>query len=140
MTETARKLWLLSPEAGYGGNGRFVSCYRAKVCGNTVLTLRTLHVDRIDRDARPGKANSRPSCAACYDISGVQLRMDIKRLAERMWRCTGCGEWSHSTKRPNLHRIPLIDAAEDAEGRHAVETRVCGQYAEWLALPRKTVP
>lgn len=74
----ARKLWLLSPEAGHGGDGVTVPCYRCPA----VLTLETVTVDRRLAGILGGtyeRANIRAACMHCNSITGTQLRELIKR-------------------------------------------------------------
>lgn len=60
----ARKLWLLSPAAGFGGDGEKVPC--AMGCGEP-LTFETLTVDRYPIPGCEGggysRGNIRPACA-----------------------------------------------------------------------------
>jgi len=132
-SDTQRRLWLLSVAAGFGGNGRQVPCYRASVCGNTALTLRTVHADRNGKTVRP-------ACALCVDISGTQLRQDIKRLGATCWRCSGCDSWKLQEKKPRGHRVPHIGAEPDEAGLVPVETVLCGEYVEHLIIPRRVIP
>ena len=74
----ARKRWLLSEAAGFGGDGTTVRCYRCPA----VLTYDSLTVDRRlpailgGTYARP---NCRPCCLRCNAVTGVELRELIKR-------------------------------------------------------------
>lgn len=78
-----RKLWLLSPRAGWGGTGVVVPCYRAgEYCQAHALTYDLMQVDRI----RPGvlhgrytRDNIRPSCQPCNFATGIELRERIRR-------------------------------------------------------------
>lgn len=68
-----RKLWLLSPEAGHGGDGEKVAC--AFACG-TILTFETLWVDRIVPGAYGGtyvRSNIQPACEPCQLDEGGRL-------------------------------------------------------------------
>jgi hypothetical protein len=76
-------MWLLSPTAGYGGNGVTVPCFQAGIrCENYELTYFTMQVDRI----RPGilhgryvQDNVRPACQPCNFELGIELREKIRR-------------------------------------------------------------
>lgn len=77
-----RKQWLLSPQAGFGGDGSVVPCFRVRVCGQEALTYFTMQVDRI----RPGilggryvRHNIRPACRPCNFELGIALREQIRR-------------------------------------------------------------
>lgn len=79
----ARKRWLLSAEAGFGGDGEKVPC--AMGCGE-VLTFETLTIDRhpvagID-GGRYTRDNIRPACARENYSAGGRLGNERKRLAE----------------------------------------------------------
>lgn len=80
----ARKLWILSAAAGFGGNGKTVPCARSKThCNKTKLTFETMQVDlhpipgilggRYTRD------NVRPLCIDCNRALGHKLRTLIAR-------------------------------------------------------------
>jgi len=74
----ARKLWLLSPEAGHGGDGTTVPCYRC----TAPLTYDELTVDRRLAGILGGtyeRANTRPCCQHCNSVTGTQLRELIRR-------------------------------------------------------------
>lgn len=58
----ARKRWLLSPESGFGGNGKRVPCIHG--CG-TVLTYETIEADRIQPGGTYARTNVQPSCRPC---------------------------------------------------------------------------
>jgi hypothetical protein len=70
-----RKRWLLSPAAGFGGNGRSVPC--AFGCGARV-TLATVTVDRHPvpgcKGGRYTRNNIRPACGPCNSAHGNTLR------------------------------------------------------------------
>ena len=67
-----RRAWLLSPAAGFGGNGVEVPCALgtgslSRVCEGTV-TDRTMNVDRIVCGVNGGRyvrGNIRPTCEPC---------------------------------------------------------------------------
>lgn len=69
----ARKVWLLSPAAGHGGDGTSVPC--AFACG-TRVTLETIWVDRIVPGCYGGtyrRENIRPACEPCQLAEGGRL-------------------------------------------------------------------
>lgn len=57
----ARKQWLLSPEAGFGGNGEKVACVH---CG-CMVAFETMDVDRIIPGGTYRRDNIQPSCVFC---------------------------------------------------------------------------
>ena len=65
----ARKLWLLSPVAGFGGNGERVPC---AFCGEA-LDYAAVEADRFPIPGRAGggyeRGNIRPACRACREHS-----------------------------------------------------------------------
>jgi hypothetical protein len=76
-TRRARKIWLLSAAAGFGGDGTTVPCYRC----TAVLTLDTITVDRRLAGILGGtyeRSNIRPSCVRCNSISGNEIRELIR--------------------------------------------------------------
>ena len=77
----ARKLWLLSPEAGWGGCGRWVPCWE---CG-VLLEYEDIFVDRIipgERGGRYWRCNIAPHCALCSCRQGqvrtTELRFGVE--------------------------------------------------------------
>lgn len=73
-----RKLWLLTPEAGWGGDGATVPCSEFD-CGS-ILTVETMFVDRIIPGALGGryvKGNVKPHCATCSHRQGWVIRKGI---------------------------------------------------------------
>lgn len=65
------KLWLLSPEAGFGGDGETVPCVHC----DTELTFATLERDRIIPGRLGGRYtrdNLQPSCRSCNASRGGQ--------------------------------------------------------------------
>lgn len=74
----ARKLWLLSADAGFGGDGSTVRCYRCPA----VLTLATITVDRRVAGVLGGtyaRPNIRPACMDCNIMGGNEIRELIRR-------------------------------------------------------------
>lgn len=60
----ARRLWLLSPAAGFGGDGAEVPCVHCKIIVNMI----TMHVDRIVPETQGGsyvRSNIWPACGPC---------------------------------------------------------------------------
>jgi 5-methylcytosine-specific restriction endonuclease McrA len=72
-----RKTWLLSPEAGFGGDGVAVQCFNCPA----MLTWTTLTVDRILAGVLGGRyirSNIRPACMHCNSTLGTKLREDLR--------------------------------------------------------------
>lgn len=71
-----RKLWLLSPEAGWGGDGVDVPCWEcAALC-----EYEDLHVDRIipsERHGRYDRDNIAPHCGPCSHRQGQRRTVAI---------------------------------------------------------------
>ncbi len=83
----ARKIWILSPEAGFGGNGTTVPCYRADThCDVYDLTFETMQVDRIIPGAEGGRYtrdNIRPACAWCNHGTGTRTREKLRQARKQ---------------------------------------------------------
>jgi thymidylate synthase (FAD) len=80
----SRKNWILSPEAGFGGDGTYVPCARAKThCNQFQLTFETMQVDRHPLPGILGgkyhRHNIRPLCVPCNRALGHILRGKIAR-------------------------------------------------------------
>lgn len=79
----ARKLWLISAEAGFGGDGVSVPCHLK--CSDECLvrvTIVTIWVDRIIPGCEGGtyrRGNIQPSCGPCNMSHGGKLG------AKRRW-------------------------------------------------------
>lgn len=90
----ARRAWLLSPAAGFGGDGVKVACWE---CG-AMVNDRTLFVDRIipcHEGGRHRRDNIRPHCATCSHREGQRTKTLL--AAERSPYdaddcCKVCGE------------------------------------------------
>lgn len=68
----ARKLWLLSPEAGWGGDGTDVPCWE---CG-VLCEIEDLVADRIIPHHQGGtyrRENLRPQCTLCSHREGQRI-------------------------------------------------------------------
>jgi 5-methylcytosine-specific restriction endonuclease McrA len=68
-----RRLFLLSPESGFGGNNVYVPCWE---CG-TLVDYASMVVDRIVPGCRGGgyqRWNIRPQCHTCADRQSHRLR------------------------------------------------------------------
>jgi hypothetical protein len=50
----------------------------------------------------------------------------------RMWRCTGCGKWSHAKRRPKLHQRGVHTG--DTDYGEQWSTVDCGPFVEFQAL------
>lgn len=75
----ARRLWLLTPEAGWGGDGVDVPCW---TCG-VLLEYVDIFVDRIipgEREGRYWRCNIAPHCQLCSCRQG-QVRTTVIRFA-----------------------------------------------------------
>lgn len=71
-----RKLWLLSVEAGWGGDGQDVPCWE---CG-VLCELEDLVADRIipsERGGRYTRDNIRPHCCLCSHREGQRACVRI---------------------------------------------------------------
>lgn len=69
----ARREWLVTPAAGWGGDGIKVPCWE---CG-AMVSVKTMYVDRITPGEAGGRyirTNIRPHCAGCSHRQG-QRRM-----------------------------------------------------------------
>lgn len=89
----ARRAWLLSPAAGFGGDGDKVPCWE---CG-AMVNNRTMIVDRIvpgEQGGRYTRANIRPHCQTCSCRQGNRRTQEI-RLATSGYTdddiCKSCG-------------------------------------------------
>ncbi|MCU1418525.1 MAG: hypothetical protein JWP32_2699 [Schumannella sp.] len=78
-----RKLWLVSPEAGWGGDGETVPCWECDV----LVELADLVADRIfpgEDGGRYTRDNIAPHCPLCSGRQGArrtQVILALKRLA-----------------------------------------------------------
>ena len=86
----ARKLWMLSPGAGFGGNGTEVPC--ALGCGR-VLTYATVEADRKDCGGSYRRCNVQPACRPCNlarsddgDLTVAEIAARVKATVERTGR------------------------------------------------------
>lgn len=64
----ARRAWLVTPAAGWGGNGQMAPCALGLPVCQGWVTVATMHVDRIICGADGGRyvrSNIRPTCAPC---------------------------------------------------------------------------
>lgn len=74
----ARREWLVSPAAPWGGDGDKVPCWE---CG-AMLTAKTMHVDRIIPGEEGGtyrRNNIRPHCPTCSHRQGARRTAEIAR-------------------------------------------------------------
>lgn len=78
-----RKLWLLSPDAGFGGDGKWVRCHlRCSPKCLVWVTFATLWVDRIKPGCEGGtyaRGNIQPSCGWCNMAHGSRLGLARRR-------------------------------------------------------------
>lgn len=81
----ARKLWLISEEAGWGGNGEDVPCWE---CG-VVVELVDLIADRIipaERGGTYARSNIAPHCPLCSHRQGNRaMRRAVIKRASAAW-------------------------------------------------------
>lgn len=80
----ARKLWLLSPEAPWGGNGETAPC-AARVSAHCaeVVDYGTMEVDRIVPGCLGGRYtrdNVRPTCWNCNNHLSHEQKREVKAL------------------------------------------------------------
>lgn len=76
----ARRAWMLSPAAGFGGDGEKVPCWE---CG-TMVNDKTLVVDRIiphHKGGRYRRDNIRPHCAVCSCKEGQRTQTELAKAA-----------------------------------------------------------
>lgn len=74
----SRRVWLLSPESGWGGDGLEVPCSE---CGQKV-NGKTLIVDRIIPGAQGGRYtrdNIKPHCPDCSNRQGNRMTQDLRK-------------------------------------------------------------
>lgn len=80
-----RKLWLLSPESGFGGDGVSVPCHLEFSDRCLVyVTFETLTTDRIVPGIEGGtyeRGNIRPACSPCNVEHGSRLGLARRGLA-----------------------------------------------------------
>lgn len=86
----ARRAWLVTPEAGFGGDGTQVPCQapvggkhrrKPQVCG-TMVTAATLFVGRIVPGHQGGtyrRDNIRPECPRCSCREGQGLTTELRK-------------------------------------------------------------
>lgn len=81
-----RKLWMLSPGAGFGGNGETVPC--AASLGSRcegVVTYETMNVDRIVPGCLGGRyvrTNIRPTCFTCNNDLSHEQKAELKEIRQ----------------------------------------------------------
>jgi hypothetical protein len=89
----ARREWVLSPAAPFGGDGEKVPCWE---CG-AMVSAKTMHIDRIipgEAGGRYVRANIRPHCGPCSCRSGQRRTAEIARARspyDDSDRCKECG-------------------------------------------------
>jgi 5-methylcytosine-specific restriction endonuclease McrA len=76
-----RKRWLLSPDAGFGGNGESVECIFE--CG-TVLTYETVEADRKIPGGSYRRENVQPACRPCNLARSDDGDLTIEEIAARV--------------------------------------------------------
>jgi hypothetical protein len=89
----ARRAWLLSAAAGFGGDGEKVPCWE---CG-AMVNAKTLVVDRIipsHQGGRYRRDNIRPHCLPCSCREGMRIMTELAKAASPYGeddRCKDCG-------------------------------------------------
>lgn len=77
----ARRAYLLSPQAGFGGNGEVVPCALGIVSSCSMLVDNsTMEVDRIVPGALGGRyirSNIRPTCRPCNETAGHATQREL---------------------------------------------------------------
>lgn len=76
-----RKTWMLSPVAGFGGNGETVKC--ALGC-ETVLTFATVEADRIVPGGSYRRENVQPACRPCNLARSDDGELTLDEVAARV--------------------------------------------------------
>lgn len=79
----ARRAWLVTPEAGFGGDGLKVLC---QVCFGLYVTVEDMVVGRITAGVEGGtyrRDNVRPECSGCSCREG-QRRATAAKLAKKL--------------------------------------------------------
>ena len=74
----ARRAWLVTPEAGWGGDGETVPCWD---CG-VVLEPCDIYVDRLvpgEDGGRYTRDNIGPHCAVCSCRQGQRRTVELRR-------------------------------------------------------------
>ncbi len=81
----ARRLWLLSDKAPFGGNGEVVPCALGDQPDCAILVdMTTMEVDRIVPGAFGGRYtrdNIRPTCIRCNKEAGFETKREKAALA-----------------------------------------------------------
>ncbi|MBV9872056.1 MAG: HNH endonuclease [Frankiaceae bacterium] len=114
----ARREWLVSPAAPWGGDGVKVPCWE---CG-AMVTVKTMCVDRIvpgEEGGRYVRSNIRPHCPTCSHRQGA-ARTWAKRQASDPYpegHCRQCGVefWANHYGQAHHAEDCSIGAAEAAE-------------------------
>ena len=76
-----RKRWLVSPEAGFGGNGRSVPC---RWCGKRLRLGRALEADRYPICGHAGGTYRRDNIVpACRKCNATRCQACIQEVRER---------------------------------------------------------
>lgn len=74
----ARRLWLVTVAAGWGGDGETVPCWECHV----VLWVEDIYVDRLipgERQGRYTRDNIAPHCAVCSCRQGQRRTSELLR-------------------------------------------------------------
>lgn len=80
----ARKIWLLSPMAGFGGNGDFAPCaMKIDVACEEIVDYASMEVDRIFPGCLGGtyrRGNIRPACRPCNNRASHAQKIEKANL------------------------------------------------------------
>ena len=81
----ARKLWLLSPAAGFGGNGTMVPCaMKIDARCQEIVDFESMEVDRIVPGCFGGRyvrGNVRPSCWICNNTASHEQKRELAAVS-----------------------------------------------------------
>lgn len=79
-----RKVWLLSPAAGFGGNGDMAPCaMKVSAECETIVDYDSMEVDRIIPGCLGGRyvrGNIRPACRPCNNYASHDQKREVQAL------------------------------------------------------------
>jgi hypothetical protein len=106
----ARRNWMLSPAAPFGGDGEKVACWE---CG-AMVSFKTLRVDRIIPGEFGGtyrRNNIRPHCVTCSCRQGFRRMREIAEQSDpydATDHCKDCGVHFLATHSPDCALLDLV--------------------------------
>jgi len=114
----ARRTWLLSAAAGFGGDGDKVGCWE---CG-AMVNDRTMIVDRIvpgEFGGRYTRDNIRPHCCGCSGRQGQRRMIELRSTPASIHfdpygpddHCRSCGAHFLATHPPTCEYEELLRSA-----------------------------